>query len=190
MMIEKLTDYIEGRLSPAAAAQVEMLLTNDADARATFAWLTQFHNWREQVQLPAPNPAIIDGLVAKHAKKFAPAPQPSLWQRVTAVLSVDSWGLQGARSADFTQSRQLAFTTETLDLILDITPQQINGQVLPKLDELPPDFTIQLLRGDDNAALTHSDDLGEFTLAAPSGEYQLVLCNDTLEVWLPPLHIA
>ena len=194
-MIEKLIDYIEGRLSPKAAAEVATLIETNAEARETLAWLNQFESWREQVQLPAPNPAVIENLVAAHARKFAGERAPSLVQRITAKLSVDSWGLQGmaagARSADLaTHSRQLAFTTEPLDIILDVVAGAVNGQVLPNQDGLSESFVVQLIQDDESAAVTHSDSFGEFRFFVDSGDYQLVLSNETLEVWLPTLHIA
>ena len=190
---EQLVDLQEGRLLEAEATRIRALLNDDR--QADLAWLAQFNQWCQQVQLDAPPQRVRDNLRAQFAHKFADQPQPTVWQRVTAALSVDSWGLQGlpagARSAEFdTQARQLAYTTDNLDIILDINNGTIYGQLLPKSDDVSDDFTVQLVRQDESVGLTNSDDLGEFTLTATAGDYQLVISDEQTEVWLPPLHVA
>ena len=191
---EQLIDLQEGRLNSAEAERVRTWLA-DADVRQDVAWLTQFLQWCEQVELSAPPQRVRDELATRFARKFAPQSEPTLWQRLTAVLSVDSWGLQGlpagVRSAEFVrQSRQLAYTTHPLDIILDINEGTINGQILPKSDSVSDDFVVQLVQQDESHALTNSDDFGEFRLNVDAGDYQLVLSNEQMEVWLPPIHVA
>lgn len=190
---EQLVDLHEERLSEAETARIRALL--DESGQADLAWLARFNRWLEQVQLDAPPQSVRDSLKAQFARKFAVRPQPTLWQRVTAALSVDSWGLQGlpagARSAEFNaQARQLAYSTDSLDIILDINEGTIYGQLLPKSDSISDDFTVQLVQQDENAGLTNSDDLGEFVLTAGAGEYQIVISNEHAELWLPTFSVA
>lgn len=191
---EQLIDLFDGTLSASEQEQLRASLAEGSVSKDAL-WLEQFAQARAQVQLPAPPEHVRSTLRSLFAKKFAREPQPTLWQRVTAALSVDSWGMQGlpagARSAEFaSQSRQLAFATDTLDIVLDISDGTVNGQLLPKVDSADDIYTIQLLQDDESVVLVNSDDIGEFTISLDTGSYELVICNDAMEVWLPPLHLT
>lgn len=196
-MTKLLMDYVENKLSPTAVARVEAQLETDAQARETVAWLRQFQRWREQVQLPAPSPTVTEQIVAQHARKFSKTAQPTLLQRVTAALTFDSWAghLVGARGAALPTIRQLAYSTEQFDLLLDIShaPQQVtfDGQLLPKSEAFEGRYVVQLVRGDDEADTTMSDDLGEFSLTTSlTGVHQLVvLGNSDEDIWFPELTV-
>lgn len=194
-MTEILLDYVENKLSPTTMLEVEARLETDTTARETVAWLRQFQGWREQVQLPQPNPAVIDRIVAQHARKFRETAQPTLWQRVTAALTFDSWAgnLAGARGADLPTTRQLAYSTPQFDVLLDIgrspTATTLSGQLLPKAEPFDARYVVQLVRDDTETDTTVSDDLGEFTLTTThTGAHQLIISDDSgADVWLPEL---
>ena len=198
---EQLVDYIENHLAPQEAASIALRLVNDAEAQKTVTWLRQFAGWHNQVQLPKPSSTVVDRLVAQHSAKFGHKQQPSLWQQIVATLSFDStasrqpMAVAGLRSAEARSvSRQLTFTTPVVDIILDIdrTQQQrtIRGQMLPKKNDFSDAFVVQLVHNDSEAGVTHTDELGEFSLESKvQGDVQLIFSNDTMEIWLPPLEL-
>ena len=101
------------------------------------------------------------------------SPAPGLLKRVVATLTFDgglrpavgvrSAGTQGAR-------RQLVYSADDLDVALNILPRardknfDLHGQVLTHNDVELGSFSVQLLQGETELAITATDDLGAFAL--------------------------
>jgi len=115
--------------------------------------------------------------------------RPGLIQRISAMVSLDSWAapLPALRS-DAQAGRQLLLTTETRDIDLRIMPDgngwAIEGQVLGPAE----DGSVGLCSAGAQIAATQLDDLGSFRLTGlADGRYQLVLYFPTERVELPEL---
>lgn len=203
---ERLTDWVEGRLSEAEAAAVaEQVAGADEETRAQAEWLRAFARTRQEIKLSPPPPEVREALsrrFAAHAEAHAEeVREPGLLQRLMASLSFDS-GLQtaaaGARTAGAEEEqRQLAFSTEIAEIVLDITPRaggrnlDLSGQIFASGEEVSDGFTVRLLRGESEVDITTSNELGEFTFEdIPYGGYELVLNAGRFEVLIPHFELS
>ena len=65
------------------------------------------------------------------------------------------------------------------------------GQLLPTGELDPTRVSVQLLHNDREVGITLADDLGEFAFTnLPTGEYQLIVSADQLELTLPPFTLS
>jgi hypothetical protein len=127
----------------------------------------------------------------------AMAPAPTLWTRIAAALSFDSWATPplalGVRSMAV-DSRHLLYSAQGRDIDVRIAPAAdrfaMAGQILG------PDETgeVELAGAGAGAAgrwITHLDPLGEFRLdGIDRGTYQLTLRLGGDEIVLPPIVIG
>lgn len=198
---ERLTDWVEGRLSEAEAAAVaEQVASAGEETRAQVEWLRAFARTRQEIELSPPPREVREALSRRFAAYVEEAREPGLLQRLVASLSFDS-GLPpaaaGARTAGTEEEqRQLAFSTELAEIVLDIMPRpggrslDLSGQVFSGEERLDG-FTIRLLRDDSEIDITTSNELGEFTFEdIPYGEYELVLNAGRFEVLIPRLELS
>jgi hypothetical protein len=199
LTFERLLDWVEGRLSPAEAQQMEeQVADTDAEIQAQVRWLRAFIALGDQVLLLAPPPQVRAFLTRRFAEYAHAQQQPGFFQRLAAVLSFDS-ALQpagvGARTGQGNLMRQFVFSTEVADIALNLQPRprdrrlDILGQILPKEEELAlNEFVVQLLRNEEEVAIAMADELGEFMLESLApGSYQLLLSSDRIEIDLPIL---
>jgi hypothetical protein len=194
--IEQLVDWLEGRLSPTEAAEVEQQVHMAGPAvEPEVAWLRAFLRISQEVTLVEPPPSVRQALTERFAAYAQSQRAPTIFERIVAALTFDSGLLPapvGVRAAS-ARTRQLVFAAPQLDVVLNVEPRSDNervdllGQILPTIaGSLPEPFAIQLLQGESEAAIAMSDDLGEFEFSAlASGSYQLVISNESMEILLP-----
>ncbi len=197
----RLADWVEGRLSEEEARAVEEQVAAAEDTTlADVAWLRKFARAAGSTALESP-PAEVRSALVSYLKARAEGRQtPNLLRRVVATLALPG-GLRpaaGVRAASAQGvRRQLIYTTDDLDVALNFWPRahdknlDLEGVVFPRDDiELVP-FTVQLLQGDTEFAITATDDWGRFALESVlPGAYTMILCADQVEVSIIPLELS
>jgi hypothetical protein len=196
----RVADWVEGRLSEEEARAVEeQVVLADSATLADVAWLRKFARATEGTALESPPAEVRSALVARFKARAEGRQTSNLLRRVVATLAIPG-GLRpaaGVRAASAQGvRRQLIYTTDDLDVALNFWPRthdknlDLEGQVFPRDDiELVP-FTVQLLRGDTEVAITVTDDWGSFALESVlPGAYTMTLSADELEVSITPLEL-
>lgn len=189
----RLLDWVEGRLTPEEARDVEERLNEDE-----VSWLRAFVRASEDTVIESPPVGVRDVLIDRfetHAEARA-EDRRGFMERIRAVLHFDS-GLRpafGMRSSGVRESqRQLIFSSETVDVALDFHPGregnlEVVGQVLSVDESVTGPFGFQLLRNAAEAALTATDEFGMFSLyGVEPGEYEAVVTGEGFEVLLSPV---
>jgi hypothetical protein len=183
---EQMIDWLDGR----APLDTEQLETAD---HADMNWLQSFHQLSQQVSLDVPPTAVRQNLRHQFAQYAQAKQKPTLFQRLVAVLSFDSFAqptVAGVRAAASGDTRQLVYNTRAADIAINTQRQneQVNlaGQVF-LLRELPdPILSVQLWRDRNAIGLTTTNDLGEFAFQdlAP-GSFEVIISGDTFEIIIP-----
>lgn len=196
LTFERLTDWIDNRLSAEEAAEVAHLVQRaaadggDTPLQADLAWLQAFQQIREQVTLATPPPRVRSALAGRFAEylqqREAAERAPSLFRQLLATLSFDSATQPtsaGLRSVDAPRIRQLIYATDLLDIAVNLQPApaagrtDLLGQILPNNEAIRLEqFSVHLVRhtgeGEIGARSTHEvgitsvDELGEFRFDA------------------------
>lgn len=197
----RLADWVEGRLSEEEADAVAgRIAEGDEETRARAEWLRAFVQASGEIQFSPPPRGVRETLSRRFASQAEAAREPGVLPRIVASLSFDS-GLDlaaaGTRTAGAQEERQLAFTTDVAEVVLDVMPRpggkslDLGGQIFPSGEESPDNFTIQLLRDGTEKGMTASDELGEFAFEdVPYGEYELVLGTRQVEVLIPRFELS
>lgn len=191
----RLVDWIEGRLTPEEAAVVAQVLSEaDAETKATVAWLRTFSRVSEDVTLLPP--AAMHEQLITHFKSWAAQRkrnQPSLRQRLQAILSFDS-GLQlspaTARAYELEAGqRQLIYSSDMGDITLFVQTRpfddllDLHGQIFPTNPAEASFITVQLLANGTEVEAVLANDLYEFSLTAvPTGSYTLIIRSHQTEI--------
>jgi hypothetical protein len=196
----QLVDWVEGRLSEEEARAVEeQVALADASTLADLAWLRRFVRATEASILESPPPEVRSALIARFKAHAEGRRTPGILKRVVATLTFDG-GLRpavGARAAG-TQGarRQLVYSADALDVALNFLPRardktfDLDGQVLPHDDVELGSFSVQLLQSETQFGITATDDLGAFAFESiPSGEYEIILSTDRVEVSIAPVEL-
>jgi hypothetical protein len=197
---ETLIDWLEGRL-PAEAAQAlarELGLAGE-ETQADLEWLQGFLQASRTARLVAPPAALRQSLRQRFAEFAAGRRPAAFFQRLRAALTFDSRlhpASAGVRAATSVRRRQFIYDTALAEIALDLRlrPEDghINllGQVFPSGDIAPESFSIHLFRGEAEAGITVSDDLGEFSFTGlPAGVYEIILSTDGFEILLSSVQI-
>jgi hypothetical protein len=199
--LSRLADWVEGRLSEEEARAVqEQVAVADSATLADVAWLRKFARAAEGAALESPPAEVRSALVSWFKARAEGRQRPNLLRRVVATLALpgDLRPATGVRATSAQRvRRQLIYTTDDLDVALNFWPRahdrnlDLEGQVFPRDDiELVP-FTVQLLRGDTEFAMTATDDWGSFALESVlPGAYTMILSADQLEVSIIPLELS
>jgi hypothetical protein len=198
---ETLVDWVEGRLTPEEAAQVEARVAAAGPAvQADVAWLRQFAQLSREITLASP-PDWVRRRLRRRFPAHYPAPPPTTgWlQRWRAALTFDSQThpvAAGVRGGAADAGRQLVYTAAGGDVALNLQPHadkervDLLGQVFPFADEMPL-FSVQLLRDGVEIGLTMADDLGEFVFTdLPPATVALVCSSDQAELIIPPFRLS
>ena len=196
----QLVDWVEGRLPQKVAQAVEeQVAVADSATLADVAWLRKFVRATEDSVLESPPPEVRSTLIARFRAHAEGRRTPGLLKRVVATLTFDgglrpavgvrSAGTQGAR-------RQLVYSVDDLDVALNFLPRardknfDLDGQVLPRDDVELGSFSVQLLQSETELGITATDDLGAFAFESiPSGEYEIILSTDRVEVSIAPVEL-
>lgn len=200
LTLERMLDWLEGRLTETEAAQMAADLESAGPSvQEDLRWLRAFLAVRQEVTLTTPPSAIRANLMQRFEEHTRSAQTPNLWQQLVAALQFDSnvaSGLAGARSTTSAGPRQLIYGSDYADVVLNVRQRpddsiDLMGQILPHGDGTSSSFTVQLLEGDSEIAITNTDELGEFVLfAAPASSYTLILSSDSVEIQIAPLTLT
>lgn len=197
----RLVDWMEGRLPEDEARAVERAVeTADDDTLARVAWLRKFRAATDDARVESPLRKTRNALVDVFEANARNRRSPGLVKRVSAGLAFDS-DLQpaaGLRAIGAQRSRrQLIYHADEFDLAINLLARgsdddlDLDGQVLPGDGGEPGLFSVQLLRGGDETALTVVDDVGSFAFERiPAGSYELVLSADRVEILIAPLDVG
>jgi hypothetical protein len=189
----QLVDWVEGRLSEQEARAVdEQIAAADNATLADIAWLRKFGRATGSAALESPPVGVRDALIARFEAHAQGRRVPGLLERVFATLSFDS-NLQpavGARSAGAQAvRRQIVYSTDVMDIALNFWTRardknlELEGQILPRDDVELGSFSVQLLRDQDELAITATDELGGFAFESiPPGVYKVIFSTDRIEV--------
>jgi hypothetical protein len=115
------------------------------------------------------------------------------WRTIDADLAAltydsawDSGELSVTRAAESATLRRLTFATEVLSIELELTPDEILGQVSP-----PQGGTVRLAAGSDDLGTTPVDELGFFVVRpVPRRPFQIICSTDSgttvMTGWVSP----
>jgi hypothetical protein len=197
----RLVDWMEGHLSADEASTVEDAITGgDSSTLTDVAWLRRFFEATRNAAIESPPREVRDALVSTFEAHTKDHEAPGYLRRVLARLAFDS-NLQpavGLRALGAQRTRrQLVYNADMVDLAVNLLAREadnnldIEGQILPRREGEPELFSVQLLRGGDEIALTNIDELGGFSLQrVPPGSYEMVLSADRLEVSIVPVDVS
>jgi hypothetical protein len=197
----QLVDWIEGRLSEQEARAVEeQVAAADSATLADITWLRKFGRATGSASLESPPAAVRDALIARFEAHAQGRRIPGLLERVFATLSFDS-DLQpavGARSVGAQAvRRQLIYSTDVLDIALNFWPRprdknlDLEGQILPRDDLELGSFSVQLLRDENELAITATDELGGFAFESIlPGMYKAIISTDRIEVSISAIDLS
>lgn len=193
--MEKVIDWLEGRLNAREAAKMAERVENDPEFAATTEWIRDLMNMTSDFKLVDPpmrlRPALERLFDARRRR-------PGLLKRLVAQLVSDSWDGQpapGMRSAGMAaETRQLLFSSDLLDISTTLRPHpggenfDLLGQILPLAGIDPGICSIELTGPDSTPQLAESDDTGNFEFRdLPDGEYQLIISGPGFEITMPML---
>lgn len=187
---ETLISFIEDQLSESELAKVEKHLSRPCqECSNKIAQLRVVFEAVGEDRTIAPPPAVLSRAVATFKKQPSPSsPRPLL--RVLAELLFDSrlqLSPMGSRGA--ARTRQMLFTTQQVDIDLNITPEHrdnnLVGQILDREQTDEPSVAFVSLQNETGTLLRsiEADSLGQFTFRQiPSGIYDLVIDLGSQEV--------
>lgn len=201
LTLERMLDWLEGRLSETETTQMAADMKSAAPAvQEDLRWLRAFLAVGQEINLATPPATVRANLMQRFEEHTRRAQTPNLWQQLVAALQFDSnlaSGLTGARSTTSAGPRQLIYGSNYADVVLNVRQRpeansiDLMGQILPHGDGTSTSFTVQLLDGDREVAITNTDELGEFVLfAAPASTYTLILSGDNVEIQIAPLALS
>ncbi len=197
----RLVDWMEGHLPEDEARSVEEMVAGaDGPTLADVAWLRRFFEAADNAIIESPpretRGALVDAFEAHAINRRTDGPL----KRVLAGLVFDS-NLQpayGLRALGAKQPRrQLVYHAGAFDLALNLLARDsdddldLDGQVLPRQEEEPGLFSVQLLRDGNELGLTVIDDMGSFAFQrVPPGGYEIVLSAEWIEVSISPVDVG
>jgi len=202
MNFTRLVDWLDGRLpdpeAAALAAEVQTALEQgNAELRRTVEWIRAFRVLSDKHILVEPPPQVranVYDLIRRRTASTAPA---NFLRRIVAALVPPSGArLAGASTRGNASSslRQLTYTSDIADIIINIVPQprqprsSLQGLVLPLATLDLNNVVVQLLRDGAEAGITFTNEAGEFVFEAlPYGSYALVLGTAQIDIEVGPL---
>lgn len=132
----QLVDWIEGRLTREAAADMERLSNVDDQTRASIAWIEGFRRFGRDHPIPPPPPIVKQRLrqaFERHHGKDQPTVRQIARKTFDSRDDVIMAGVRGANEDD--ESYQLTFTTDSHGVLIDVfttgeSTRRVEGQVL------------------------------------------------------------
>ncbi len=188
---DSVLDWLEGRLPVGQAEQVEKAVaTGSPSLQRTVAWLRAWLAVSQQVNFST-SPALRARLEHLFDARMQQRRELSILRRYIATLTADS-GLRpglvpGIRGATGTASRQLLYSTEVAELVINLNAKggkaNLEGQVFSKTNAQTSGLIIQLLRDSVESAITATGDTGRFMFVDLSpGRYEIVAAADEFEI--------
>lgn len=189
---ELLLEWLEGRLAPEQAREIERRLAEHGDQADEVRWLRSFLAASAAVTLQTPDADLHAALLAQ----FRPSPLARAARRIAAALSFDSV-LQpapaGMRSAG-AQARQVIFESEVAEIAVSMRPSRqsdlldVTGQLFARSAAELDGLAVQLSRAGELVDVSLTNEVGEFQFTALSpGVYALLLTIDGDQVAADPL---
>jgi hypothetical protein len=194
---ETLLGYIENTLAPQACAEVESHLSHScSECDQQIVRLRKFLQAIHGGEITAPPSAVLRKAVALYEKRLKES-EPSGIQVLAKLLFDSHIQMSAAMVRGATQTRRILYSTQQIDIDLQITPEQgsqnMLGQILDSKqpDEFAPAFvsmknnaTGELMEGKE------TDSLGQFNFRnIPPGRYDLVFEIESQEVAIRNLEL-
>lgn len=186
---ETLLNYFEEQLSAEERSQIDAHMLSCQRCTRRFALLRKVFQSVAGDRTVAPPESVLKQAVEIGHGRRAPSPHKP-WMRVIAALNFDS-RLQPSAAATrgAARGRQMLFSTEQVDIDLQIRPGRTDSDLLGQMlstqrsGEILPAFVS--LQSSAGALLraTETDSLGQFAIRQiPSGSYDLIFDLDDQEV--------
>jgi hypothetical protein len=185
-----LLNYLEDHLSVEERSKVDAHLAEPCweCARRLALLRTTLHSLAEEQTVAPPQAVLQRAVDIGQSQRNRPERKP--WMRVVAALRFDSQlQLSSAATRGATRTRQMLFTTEQVDIDLQIKPGRADNDLLGQMlttrrsgETVPAFVSLQNSAGTLLRA-TETDSLGQFVFRQiPSGRYDLVFDLETQEV--------
>jgi hypothetical protein len=191
-----LLKYLEDQLSAEEHSQVELHLAEPCwRCGRHLALLRTVVDTAARDRTVAPPPAVLKRAV--DIGRSPQSPRPSPWARIVAALSFDSYRqFSFAPTRGGGRTRQMLFTTEQVDIDLQIKPGHGESDLLGQMLSIehsgaavPALVSLQSSTGDLLRA-TETDSHGQFAFRqVPSGVYDLVFDLENQEVAVTGLEL-
>lgn len=196
-----LLDWLEDRLSAKEGSDLVRSIETDPALQAQVDWLRGFLQLSSVVVLADPPQEVRQAATAAFAAYAQANRPPSILQRLSAVLTSDSWqrlSMAGVRNVSLrSEPRQVVYSSELADVALNIQAEpssmrfDLEGQIFALEDDAADAFVVQLLQDGVEQRLAVSDDLGKFSLAGlPAGVYDLLVSSDQGEIEIGPIELV
>ncbi len=194
---EALVSYVEGQLPESDRAEMEQHLSSSCQTcNEKVNRLRAVLKAAKADQTIAPPAAVLRKAIAIRKKRSAPAREPRL--RVLAQLLFDSRiQLSPMALRGVAHTRQMLFTTQQMDIDLQITPERgennLVGQILGSDQTNDPSLAFVSLKKENGEVIkgAETDSLGQFTIRQiPPGVYDLVFDLDSQEVAITSLEFS
>src|SRR5919106_3927756 len=187
---ETLQNYLEDRLSAEERSEVDTHLAEHCEQCHRHLALLQAVLESVAGDRTVAPPANVLKKAVGIAGREPPRPKP--WMRVVAALSFDSrLQLSPAAMRGTGRARQMLFTTEQVDIDLQVKPAGVDHDLLGQVlgaghsGEAVPAFVSLQSSGGQPLKATETDSLGQFAFRQiPSGVYDLIFDLETQEVAL------
>lgn len=186
---DTLLNYLENRLSAEERDQVELHLAGSCrQCDRRFAHLQTVLQSVASDRTAAPPEAVLQRAIQIGRQRKSPQRKP--WERIVAGLSFDSHlQLSFAATRGVTRTRQMLFTTDQVDIDLQIKPGRTDSDLLGQMlstqrpvDVAPAFVSLQSNTGGLLRA-TETDSLGQFAFRQiPPGTYDLIFDLENQEV--------
>lgn len=189
--VATLLDWLEGRLSAAAAALVaDQVATGDRRTQGTVEWLRGFLG--AVLPLHEPPPLVRQNLRQYFARRSAPDTIADAPRELLAAKFFDSrtdLALSGVRAgAAVDDAVHLAYSTPAADVVIDVQRLsadrvRIDGQVLPAQATTAPVFEASVTGGSGTVRTVDGDEFGRFGLPdVPDTVQQLRASNGEITI--------
>ncbi len=187
---ETLLNYLENRLSAEERGKVEEHLAGSCQRCGRRLTLLQavLRSTQEDQTVAPPEAVLKRAIDIGRSQRENSQRKP--WVRVIAALSFDSrLQLSAAATRGTTRTRQMLFTTEQVDIDLQIKPGRRDSDLLGQMlstqrsGEVVPAFVSLQNNTGTLSRATETDSLGKFAFRQiPSGSYDLIFDLEQEEI--------
>jgi anti-sigma factor RsiW len=187
----RLTDLIEGRLTPAAAIEVRTHVASCPRCAREAAWLERVIGLMRTDDNEEPPPRVAGAISRAFHTRRASVPRAAR-QRFVAGLLFDSAraAMAAARRAGPRAERQMIFQAQAIALDLRFVQSGPQWTVSGQMFGTEPAGEAEL-RGPADTVRAEVSEMGEFELPpVPPGSYSLMLHLSTIEIEVPMLEIG
>ncbi len=190
----ELLDWVEGRATAEEAADIAARVDpGNSETAASIRWIEGFLRHGEKNPLPTPPPILRQRLRQLFIAEMGPGPVvPEVRLAEPLFDSRRDTELTGVRGAYDNEGYQLAFSTDEVDILLDVIPQstpkdcfQLEGQALAASTQAPI-WEARVEHLDGEIVDLGGDELGCFSIPdVPRDATRLRLSNGLVEIIVP-----